>query len=210
MERHTRICNAVRELLECLGEDPDREGLKGTPERYAQAMLYFTKGYEESLKGMSLLWIRSDEEIVNGAVFNEDHDEMVIVKDIEIFSLCEHHLVPFTGKVPPPYLQEANIDVDRIHSEQKGHRSIKSSTNSRNVLPSSSTTRTSYKTSRNGHHGNSQTSRCRRCHGGETSLYDYARGRKGPVDDCDELHAWSFQGKAQDKGRVFEFNFEEE
>jgi GTP cyclohydrolase IA len=51
VKRQSRICNAVREILECLGEDPDREGLKGTPERYAQAMLYFTKGYEESLKG---------------------------------------------------------------------------------------------------------------------------------------------------------------
>ena len=52
--RQTRLANAVREVLECLGEDPDREGLKGTPERYAQAMLYFTKGYEENMKGMIL------------------------------------------------------------------------------------------------------------------------------------------------------------
>jgi GTP cyclohydrolase IA len=52
--RQTRLANAVREVLECLGEDPDREGLKGTPERYAQAMLYFTKGYEENMKGTIL------------------------------------------------------------------------------------------------------------------------------------------------------------
>lgn len=51
VERQTRLSNAVREILECLGEDPDREGLKGTPERYAKAMLYFTKGYEENMKG---------------------------------------------------------------------------------------------------------------------------------------------------------------
>jgi GTP cyclohydrolase IA len=89
----------VREILDCLGEDPDREGLKGTPERYAQAMLYFTKGYEENLKGPNSSVSSLMVEIINGAVFNEDHDEMVIVKDIEIFSLCEHHLVPFTGKV---------------------------------------------------------------------------------------------------------------
>jgi GTP cyclohydrolase I len=86
--RLQKLSGAVRTMLECLGEDPDREGLRDTPDRYAKALLFFTKGYEENLR-----------DIVNGAVFHEDHDELVIVKDIEIFSLCEHHLVPFTGKV---------------------------------------------------------------------------------------------------------------
>lgn len=86
--RQAKLTDALRTVLECIGEDPDREGLLGTPKRYAEAMMFFTKGYEENLR-----------DIINGAVFHEDHDELVIVKDIEVFSLCEHHLVPFTGKV---------------------------------------------------------------------------------------------------------------
>lgn len=88
VERLDRMAGAVRTLLECVGEDPDREGILATPERYANAMLFFTKGYQQNVA-----------DIVNGAIFHEGHNEMVIVKDIDIFSMCEHHLVPFTGKV---------------------------------------------------------------------------------------------------------------
>ncbi|XP_035906289.1 GTP cyclohydrolase 1-like isoform X3 [Anopheles stephensi] len=87
------MSKSYRMLLSSLGEDPERQGLLKTPERAAKAMLFFTKGYDQSL-----------EEALNGAVFDEDHDEMVVVKDIEMFSMCEHHLVPFYGKVSIGYL----------------------------------------------------------------------------------------------------------
>ncbi|KAI1918002.1 GTP cyclohydrolase I [Ophidiomyces ophidiicola] len=96
--RIQKLAGAVRTIFECIGEDPEREGLLGTPERYAKAMLYFTKGYEENVR-----------DLVNGAVFHEDHDELVIVKDIEVFSLCEHHMVPFTGKMHIGYIPDRRV-----------------------------------------------------------------------------------------------------
>ncbi|TVY43215.1 GTP cyclohydrolase [Lachnellula subtilissima] len=96
--RLQKLSGAVRTILECLGEDPDREGLLGTPERYAKAMLFFTKGYQENVR-----------DIVNDAIFHEGHNELVIVKDIEVFSLCEHHMVPFTGKMHIGYIPDKDV-----------------------------------------------------------------------------------------------------
>jgi len=87
------MAKSYRDLLHSVGEDPYREGLLKTPERAAKAMLFFTKGYHECL-----------ESVVGDAIFNEDHEEMVIVKDIEMFSMCEHHLAPFMGRVTIGYL----------------------------------------------------------------------------------------------------------
>lgn len=126
--RLSKLSGAVRTILECIGEDPEREGLHGTPERYAKAMMFFTKGYEENLR-----------DIVNGAVFHEDHDELVIVKDIDIYSLCEHHLVPFTGKVGfiPHELHEMVLtipaDAHWLHSLTTSDRPLKARKNSGNV-----------------------------------------------------------------------------
>ncbi|CAE6408710.1 hypothetical protein ACGC1H_001576 [Rhizoctonia solani] len=97
-ERVQKLAGAVRTLLECIGEDPEREGLLRTPERYAKALLWMTKGYEEKFS-----------DVVNNAVFAENHDEMVIVRDIDVFSLCEHHLVPFTGKISIGYIPNSLV-----------------------------------------------------------------------------------------------------
>ncbi|PCD00355.1 GTP cyclohydrolase I FolE [Halopseudomonas pelagia] len=87
-----------QEILTNLGENPQREGLKGTPLRAAKAMQFLCRGYDQSL-----------EEIVNGALFDSTNDEMVIVKDIELYSLCEHHLLPFIGKAHVAYIPTGKV-----------------------------------------------------------------------------------------------------
>ena len=88
----------VRQLLAELGEDPTRAGLQNTPERVEKSLKFLTGGY----------WINMDE-LVNGALYEEDYNEMVIVKDIEMFSMCEHHMLPFFGKCHVAYLPKGKI-----------------------------------------------------------------------------------------------------
>ncbi|HEX4045299.1 MAG TPA: GTP cyclohydrolase I FolE [Gammaproteobacteria bacterium] len=90
--------NNFREIIKALGEDPDREGLKNTPKRAAKAMEFLTQGYHQSVAS-----------IVNGALFASDNEEMILVKNIELYSLCEHHLLPFVGKCHVAYLPHGKI-----------------------------------------------------------------------------------------------------
>ena len=93
-----RMSEAVRVMLESVGEDPDREGLLKTPKRVAEAMQFLTQVYGQSL-----------EKLVNGAIFDEGHNEMVLVRDIDFFSLCEHHMLPFMGRAHVSYIPNQKV-----------------------------------------------------------------------------------------------------
>ena len=90
--------NAYKRIIEAIGEDPERSGLKDTPKRAADAMRFLTQGYG--------LYI---DEVINGALFPSDSDEMVIVKNIELYSICEHHMLPFIGKCHVAYLPKGKV-----------------------------------------------------------------------------------------------------
>jgi GTP cyclohydrolase I len=89
---------AYRNLLEAIGEDPDRQGLLRTPIRAARALEFLTQGYRQNL-----------DEIVNGAIFDSDASEIILVKDIELYSLCEHHLLPFIGRAHVAYIPNGKV-----------------------------------------------------------------------------------------------------
>ena len=93
-----RIANAYRELLQAIGEDVDRDGLQRTPDRAGRALEFLTQGYRQNL-----------DEIINGAVFESSASEIILVKDIELYSLCEHHLLPFIGRAHVAYLPNGKV-----------------------------------------------------------------------------------------------------
>ena len=92
------VATLVRKMIALIGEDPEREGLKKTPERYEKALKFLTSGYHQNV-----------DHLLNGATFSVCYDEMVVVKDIEFFSLCEHHLLPFFGKAHVAYLPSKKV-----------------------------------------------------------------------------------------------------
>ena len=98
LPEHGNIAELVRQMLVQLGEDPKREGLERTPERFEKALRFLTSGYRQS-----------PEKLLNGAMFSVCYDEMVVVKDIEFYSMCEHHLLPFFGKMHVAYLPKGKL-----------------------------------------------------------------------------------------------------
>ena len=95
------IADLVRKVLVLLGEDPNREGLRRTPERFEKALRFLTSGYRQD-----------PEKLLNGAMFSVCYDEMVVVKDIEVYSLCEHHLLPFFGRCHVAYIPVSYTHLD--------------------------------------------------------------------------------------------------
>jgi len=92
------IADLVRKMITLVGEDPEREGLRKTPERFEKALKFLTSGYHQNM-----------DNVLNGATFSVNYDQMVVVKDIEFFSLCEHHLLPFFGKAHVAYLPSKRV-----------------------------------------------------------------------------------------------------
>ena len=98
MKKYDKIADLTNKLLEEIGEDPKREGLIKTPLRVAKAWKFFSNGYKQNL-----------DDIINNAIFNERSKDMVVVRDVEFFSLCEHHLLPFFGKVHVAYIPDGKV-----------------------------------------------------------------------------------------------------
>lgn len=97
-ETTKKIADHYTDILKQIGENPDREGLEKTPERVAKALQYLTHGYD-----------LNPDDIINQAIFHEEYSEMVIVKDIEVYSMCEHHMLPFFGKAHVAYIPNGKI-----------------------------------------------------------------------------------------------------
>ena len=98
MKKYDKIADLTNKLLEEIGEDPKREGLIKTPLRVAKSWKFFSNGYNQNI-----------DDIINNAIFNEDSKDMVVVRDVEFFSLCEHHLLPFFGKAHVAYIPDGKV-----------------------------------------------------------------------------------------------------
>ena len=165
-------------------------------------MLWFTKGYMENVR-----------DLVNNATFMEDHDELVIVKDIEVFSLCEHHMVPFTGKVSSHLIYEiwslqhlilTCIDSYRLHPRPPSARSLEIGPSGRNVFSPLASTRTSHETNRLGHQGSAKSPGSWCCYGIIASLHGNAWCPKDHQHNHNKLYAGLHAHQCQNPRGVFD------
>ncbi len=167
-----------REILSRLGEDPDRDGLAQTPSRVEKSMAFLTKGYAED-----------PSKILRGAMFDVDYDEMVIVKDIEMFSLCEHHMLPFFGKVHVAYIPKGKvIGLSKIPRLVEVFRSASASAGAPHAPD------------RRHHSGSHQSAGSRRRHRGSSPLHDDARHREAELLDRHVSHGRLFPPEGNPRG----------
>ena len=159
-----------RELIRRLGEDPERDGLRRTPERMEKSMAFLTRGYEQTVQ-----------EVLHNALFDVDYDEMVIVKDIEFYSLCEHHMLPFYGKAHVAYVPNGKvIGLSKMARLVDVFARAPAGTGAPNAADFRCDRR-SYSPSG------------RRCHPGSSApLHDDARRGKAALADCYECDAGGF------------------
>ena len=155
-EKVQKLMSHYKEILSLLGEDPEREGLLKTPERVAKAMLTLTRGYEVDPK-----------EVLRAAKFKEEYSQMVVVKDIDFFSMCEHHMLPFYGKVHVAYIPNGYIT-----GLSKIARVVDI------FFTPASSARTHDFTNKGVHTGNTQPIRSNGCGRSQTHVYANERSRK--------------------------------
>ena len=148
------------QLLGQIGEDLARQGLQKTPQRASEAFQFLTQGYNQTI-----------DEVLNEAIFDEEYDEMVIVKNIEFYSACEHHLLPFLGRVSR-----------WLHSPKKDYRSQQNPTHRRYVLPQTSGSRKADAAGCVGVGRSTQSARCRCRHRGSTHVCDVSWCTKATPD----------------------------
>ena len=170
----------VEQMLKELGEDPHREGLERTPERVAAAMRYLTSGYNKDVH-----------EILNDALFVEEYDEMVIVKDIDVTSMCEHHLLPFIGKVPR-----------RLHAAPEDRGALEDPAAGRHVRPAAAGAGAAHDPDRQHPERGAAATRRGGGDGSRAPLHADARGREAEFQGRDLGHARGFPRPAGDPSRV--------
>ena len=162
----------MRKILQSIGEDPNRDGLRRTPERFEKALRFLTSGYQQD-----------PEKLLNGAMFTVCYDQMVLVKDIEFYSLCEHHMLPFFGKCHVA-----------LYSGQESGRPVENSAAGEHVCAAAADSGTADEPNRDRHPAENRSAGSGRRDRSAAPLHGDARGRKAKLADRDQRDAGCVQG----------------